>query len=87
MEWRNDPIEKARRIGIWWENHNTIFQYLNTAFRLISLVQTSSCFVEQAFSQMGTIVKTCGSRMLEDMIELRIYRRMNNEILNELGIE
>ena len=85
-DWKLDPIERARRIGIWWEEHYSCFKYLNKAMGLISLIQTSSCFVERAFSQLKIIVDTCGTQMLEDQIELRMYHRMNNALLTEMGI-
>ena len=53
---------------------------------LISLIKTSSCFVERVFLQLYIIVDKCSTQILEDQIELRMYHRMNNALLTEMGI-
>ena len=79
--WKKDPIERARRVWIWWKVHQKSFKYFSTAVRLIVLFQTSSCFVERVFSQLKHIIETCGKKQLEELFFLRISRRMNRKIL------
>ena len=42
--------------------------------------------MKRVFLQLKIIVDKCGTQILEDQIELRMYRRMNNELLTEIGI-
>ena len=80
IDWKEDIGERARRIWEWWririiDNHE--FLYFSVALRLVVLTQTSSCSVERVFSQLTSITDVCGSRLLEDMIELRMVCRCN----------
>ena len=50
--WKDDPIEKARRVWEWWRAHRAdpgITKFVMAA-RLVALVQVSSASVERTFS-------------------------------------
>jgi hypothetical protein len=78
--WKDDPIEKARRIWEWWRaNHsNPKIHYFAVAARLVALVQVSSAQVERIFSQVKLICETTGVNPLEETVEVRLYERCNN---------
>jgi len=75
--WKLDPVERCRRIWLWWKirlfevNH---YQFNNVAVRLVALVQPSSCGLERDFSQLKLITDQCGE-MLESTLESRMYER------------
>ena len=75
--WRDDPIEKARRIWEWWKVHRDRFVFFSSAVRLIVLVQVSSCAVERVFSQVKYILECIGDRGAKDNIECRLMQRVN----------
>ncbi|KAL3765855.1 hypothetical protein ACHAWO_006400 [Cyclotella atomus] len=77
--WKDDPIEKARRVWEWWRaNHSNpgIF-YFAEAARLVALVQISSAAVERIFSQVKLICETTGDSPLEENLEVRLFERCN----------
>ena len=78
--WKDDPIEKARRVWEWWRsNHsNPKIHYFAVAARLVALVQVSSAKVERIFSQVKLICETTGVNPLEETIEVRLYERCND---------
>ena len=87
--WRSDPAEKARRNWQRWRDvmHPSCrFPAFRLALRLVALVQPSSAFVERCFSQMKHIVETCGSKMLSDLLLLRMLFRCNRKAYAEFGI-
>ena len=45
-------------------------------------MQTSSAFVERAFSQVRLIIDEVGGDILRDNIESRVMRRVNKGIIN-----
>jgi hypothetical protein len=77
--WQDDPKEVARRVWQWWVANNGNFHYLSIAVRLIVLVQTSSASAERAFSQLGLILDGLGNCALDDVVELRLFERVNRE--------
>ena len=80
VTWKDDPIEKARRIWEWWRaNHlSPEIHYFATAARLVALVQVSSASVERIFSQVKLICETTGVLPLEETIEIRLFQQCNN---------
>lgn len=75
--WRDDPIEKARRVWEWWKTNHHKLTFISTAARLVVLVQTSSASVERVFSQVKFIVEAIGERGLEETLETRLMCRIN----------
>ena len=76
--WRDDRIEKARRIWEWWKTYRHKFTYFSNAVRLVVLVQTSSASVERVFSQIKIIVDNIGECALESTLETRLMSRVND---------
>ena len=76
--WRDDRIEKARRVWEWWKTYHHKFTFLSNAVRLVVLVQTSSASVERVFSQVKIIVDTIGELALESTLETRLMQRVND---------
>ena len=76
--WRDDPIEKARRIWEWWRIHHSKFVFFSKAVRLVVLVQVSSCAVERVFSQVKYILECIGDSGSKDNIEVRLMQRVND---------
>ncbi len=76
-KWRDDPLEKARRIFEWWRARYDRMPTWVHAVRLVALVQTSSAFVERVFSRMKLIIQTIGESSLEDTIESRLFVALN----------
>jgi hypothetical protein len=77
--WKDDPIEKARRVWEWWRaNHSNprIFHFAEAAC-LVALVQISSATVERIFSQVKLICETTGDSPLEETLEVRLFERCN----------
>ena len=75
--WKDDRIEKARRVWEWWRAKAKKFNYFFTAARLVALVPVSSTSVEQAFSQVKYIIETVGENFLEETLETRLMERVN----------
>ena len=78
-DWYDDPGEKGRRIWEWWRSRllDEIcpFVYFKEAVRLVVLVQTSSASIERVFSEVKRILASVGDSILEDNLELRLFRR------------
>ena len=72
-------MEVARRIWEWWVANHHHFHFFTIAVRLVVLVQTSSAAAERAFSQLGIILDAVGTTSLDDMVELRLFERMNRK--------
>ncbi len=72
LTWRDDRIEKARRVWEWWKTYHHKLTYFSTAVRLVVLVQTSSASVERVFSQVKFIVEAIGECALESTLETRL---------------
>ena len=70
--WRDDRIEKARRIWEWWRAKCPKLTYFFLAARLIALVPISSAAVERVFSQVKHILETVGDNVLEESLESRV---------------
>ena len=51
------------------------FVYFKEAVRLVVLVQTSSASIERVFSEVKRILASVGDSILEDNLELRLFRR------------
>ena len=86
---RNDPAEKARRNWYRWREvlyPTCQFPAFSVALRLVALVQPSSAFIERCFSQLKLIVETCGSKMLSDILLLRMLFRCNRKAYSEFAI-
>lgn len=78
VTWKNDPIEKARRIWEWWRSKRcTELHHFTWAARLVALVQVSSASVERIFSQVKLIVETTGVNPLEETLTTRLMERCN----------
>ena len=77
--WKDDSIEKARRVREWWKaNHSApSIHYFAIAARLVALVQASSASVERVFSQVKLICDAAGVSPLEDTIVCRLFERCN----------
>ena len=83
--WKECVGEKASRIWEWWrvrihEVKNRNLQCFAIAFRSIVLTRIFSCGIERVFSQLKQIEDSCGENMSEDILEIRIFER-NNENL------
>jgi len=79
--WRNDPIEKARRVWEWWKancTNSSIHYFVLLAVHLVVLVQVSSASVEHIFSQVKLICDNIGVSCLEESIICRMYERCND---------
>lgn len=78
--WKDDPIEKARRIWEWWRAHCADPGIANfvTAARLVALVQLSSASVERTFSQVKLICESAGVSPLEETVVCRVFERCND---------
>ena len=75
--WRDDRIEKARRVWEWWRVKAQKFNFFFTAARLVALVPISSTSVERVFSQVKFIIETVGVSVLEETLETRVMERVN----------
>jgi hypothetical protein len=58
---------------------------MTVAVALVVLVQTSSAAVERVFSQLKLIIEACGQSSLADLLELRLFKRLDRKTLNELN--
>ena len=83
-DWKSDPRERAWKIRGWWQTRllqdDSSFFAFKTALRLVVLTQTSSCAVERVFSRLKMIRDTCGDRLYEDMLEVRMLMQCNGEL-------
>jgi hypothetical protein len=82
-DWKHDPGERARRIFEWWKVRlvqSREFRYYRDALRLVVPCQASSAAVERVFSQLNMIVRLCGTRHLQESIELRTMFRCNKGV-------
>ena len=78
VTWKDDPIERARRIWEWWRAKRcTQLHHFTWAARLVALVQVSSASVERIFSQVKLIVETTGDNPLEETLTTRLMERCN----------
>ena len=81
--WREDPGEKARRIWEWWRvilqstNIKSKFAHFIDALLLVVLVQVSSAVAERVFSALKRVRDTCGDRLVQSSLELRIFYLVN----------
>jgi len=81
--WREDPGERGRRIWEWWVlrvKKQTTFYFFKKAVRLVVLVQVSSACVERVFSQLVQIMNACGSGLLRDALQFRLFRLINKDL-------
>ena len=66
--WKNDPLERAHHMWLWWNIQRHILVWFTTAAHHIILVLTSSCFVERAFFSLllpcKHATKQCWKKML-----------------------
>ena len=78
ITWKDDPIEKARRVWEWWRAKRCdALHHFTWAARLVVLVQLSSASCERVFSQVKLIIETCGVNPLEETLETRLMERCN----------
>ena len=78
ITWKDDPIERARRIWEWWRAKRcTELHHFTWAARLVVLVQISSASVERIFSQVKLIVETTGVNPLEETLPTRLMEHCN----------
>ena len=77
FDWKQDPVERARRLWEWWVPRVGEFRFWTKALRLVALVQPSSAEVERLFSQLKLIVEQIGVRGLEEGYEARTMTRVN----------
>jgi hypothetical protein len=82
--WKSDESEVARRVWMFWVSKRSQFNYMTVAVALIILVQTSSAAVERVFSQLKLIIEACGQSTLSDLLELRLFKRLDHKTLKEL---
>ena len=75
--WRDDRIEKARRVWEWWKAKAPKLNYFFTAARHAALVPISSTSVERTFSEVKYIIGTVGENVLEETLETRLMERHN----------
>ena len=75
--WKDDRVEKARRVWEWWRSKASKFNFFFTAARLIALVPVSSTSVERVFSQVKFIIETVCEGALEETLETRVMERVN----------
>ena len=71
FDWKQDPVERARRLWEWWVPRVGEFRFWTKALRLVALVQPSSAEVERLFSQIGVAG-------LEEGYEARTMTRVNH---------
>jgi hypothetical protein len=83
--WKSDESEVARRVWMFWINKRIHFNYMTVAVALTVLVQTSSAAVERVFSQLKLIIDACGQNTLADILELRLFRRLDQKTVEELN--
>lgn len=77
--WMDDHSEYSRRIVKWWKSRSHRFTYFVQGLKLVSLIQTSSAFVERLFSQLKIILSDIGEEALIDNIETRAMRQINKD--------
>jgi len=66
---------------------NDEIKYFRHALTLVELAQISSCSVERVFSQLKLDRGARGDKMLEDIVEIRMFCRCNGDLrTNCLGI-
>ena len=59
--WKDDGVEKARRVWEWWQSKASKFNYFFTTARLVALMSISSTTsVERVFSHVKYIMETVG---------------------------
>ena len=75
--WRDDHIEKARRVWERWRAKAPKFSYLFNATHHVALVPISSTSVERAFSQVKFIVATVRENLLEESLETCLMGLLN----------
>jgi hypothetical protein len=80
-DWKEDAIEKARRIWEWWRDRVDFFKFWPTAARLVALVQPSSAVMERVFSQLKLTLETIGYSAREKTVEARMFARENRGIV------
>ena len=56
------------------------FPCFGLAIRLVILCQLSSCSVERVFSCLKLIQDVCGTNMLQDHLEMRLFLQCNGDI-------
>jgi hypothetical protein len=81
-DWKDDPIEKARRMWEWWRERVSMFKSWPLALRLVALVQPSSAVMERAFSQLKLTLEIIGYSSLEKVVEARMFVRLNAGVVN-----
>ena len=78
--WKEDPIERARRIWCWWKCHHEMVEFCwSDAARFAVLLQVSSASVERVFSQLQLLVKSVGQHIIHDNLEARLFTRCNKD--------
>ena len=77
FDWKQDPVERARRLWEWWVPRVDELRFWAKALRLVALVQPSSAEVERLFSQLKLIVEQIGVTGLEEGYEARTMTRVN----------
>ena len=78
--WQEDIGEKGRRIWEWWKVRmvgSYKWPKWSLALRLCVLVQPSSAAIERVFSQLKLIVDAIGTKELEETLEYRMFKRVN----------
>jgi hypothetical protein len=88
-DWKDDNIEKARRIWEWWRARLRgvcVLKYWPEALRLVVLVQPSSAKMERIFSQLKLTLDAIGFNWLEKTVEARLFVRENAALWRLLGI-
>ena len=78
-DWKVCPLEVARRVWEWWKLHRAKTIYLQTAVRLVVLVQVSSCSVERVFSRLRLILMNTQTNVNHDAVLLRIFSSVNRK--------
>jgi hypothetical protein len=77
--WKASPLEVARHVWEWWRLHRAKHFYLQTAVRLIMLVQVSSCSVERVFSRLRLILMNTQTNVNHDAVLLHIFSSVNRK--------
>lgn len=83
MNWQGDPVERGRRVWIWWKTRlfakigSRKFPAWALALRLVALVRPSSAAVERVFSHLKRLVDICGHNMLAEVAEARMLTKCN----------
>ena len=80
LDWKKDDGEYSCRIWEWWRIRMIDLPCFGLALRLVVLCQLSSCSVERVFSRLKLIQDVCGTNMLQDHLEMRLFLQCNGDM-------